>query len=173
MDARSLRSDRAWHELGRYVATELGSSSVATFFVKINLFRRFIFRKNVHADFYGLSDIDSVVTDFDPNTYQHPRIDNMMHPSSSPGQWNSNKPTHSVLCEKQLVDRRGLGRNPVDDLTGLDWTGLISTWTEPRLDHVETDTSGWTEPSLASRQFFGLPGRVLNFRTSTDLNPWN
>ena len=30
---------------------------------------RFIFRKNVHADFYGLSDIDSVVTDFDPNTW--------------------------------------------------------------------------------------------------------
>ena len=36
-------------------------------FVRINLFRIFIFRKNVHADFYGLSDIDSVVTDFDPN----------------------------------------------------------------------------------------------------------
>ena len=31
--------------------------------MRINLFRRFI----VHADFYGLSDIDSVVTDFDPN----------------------------------------------------------------------------------------------------------
>ncbi|KAF3544539.1 hypothetical protein DY000_02008006 [Brassica cretica] len=31
------------------------------FFTKITL------RKNVHADFYGLSDIDSVVTDFDPN----------------------------------------------------------------------------------------------------------
>ena len=27
---RSLRSDRAWLELGRYVAIELGSSSVAT-----------------------------------------------------------------------------------------------------------------------------------------------
>ena len=40
------------------------------FFVKINLFRRFIFRKNVHADFYGLSEIDSVVTDFDPNSLQ-------------------------------------------------------------------------------------------------------
>ncbi|KAF3521323.1 hypothetical protein F2Q69_00046055 [Brassica cretica] len=127
------------------------------------------------------ADIDSVVTDFDPNTYQHPRIDNMMHPSSSPGQtrsipnskWNSNKPTHSVLCEKQLVDRRGLGRNPMDDLAGLDWTGLISTGTEPWLDHVETDTSGRTEPSLASRQFFRLPGGVSNFRTSTDLNPWN
>ncbi|KAF2620193.1 hypothetical protein F2Q68_00040179 [Brassica cretica] len=28
--ARSLRSDRGWLELGRYVATELGLSSVAT-----------------------------------------------------------------------------------------------------------------------------------------------
>ena len=34
---------------------------------KIDLFLRFIFCKNVHADFYGLSEIDSVVTDFDPN----------------------------------------------------------------------------------------------------------
>ncbi|WZZ58768.1 hypothetical protein YC2023_058875 [Brassica napus] len=33
-----------------------------------NCLGEFIFRKNVHADFYGLSDIDSVVTDFDPNT---------------------------------------------------------------------------------------------------------
>ena len=41
--------------------------SSAGLFVRINLFRRFIFRKNVHADFYGLSDIDSVVTDFYPN----------------------------------------------------------------------------------------------------------
>ena len=41
--------------------------SSAELFVRINLFRRFIFRKNIHADFYGLSDIDSVVTDFDPN----------------------------------------------------------------------------------------------------------
>ena len=40
----------------------------ARFFVKINLFQRLIFRINVHADFYGLLDIDSVVTDFDPNT---------------------------------------------------------------------------------------------------------
>ena len=42
----------------------------ARFFVKINLFRRLIFRKNVHADFYGLSDIDFVVTNFDPNNLQ-------------------------------------------------------------------------------------------------------
>ena len=41
--------------------------SSAGLFVRINLFRRFIFRENVHADFYGFSDINSVVTDFDPN----------------------------------------------------------------------------------------------------------
>ncbi|KAF3538150.1 hypothetical protein F2Q69_00021121 [Brassica cretica] len=38
----------------------------ARLFVKISL-RRLLFRKNVHADFCGLSDIDSVVTDVDPN----------------------------------------------------------------------------------------------------------
>ena len=38
----------------------------ARLFVKISL-RRLLFRKNVNADFYGLLDIDSVVTDFDPN----------------------------------------------------------------------------------------------------------
>ena len=32
-----------------------------------DFFKKIIFRKNVHADFYELSDIDSVVTDFDPN----------------------------------------------------------------------------------------------------------
>ena len=41
----------------------------ARLFVKISL-RRLLFRKNVNADFYGLLDIDSVVTDFDPNTGQ-------------------------------------------------------------------------------------------------------
>ncbi|WZZ36519.1 hypothetical protein YC2023_019920 [Brassica napus] len=46
--------------------------SSAGLFVRINLFRRFIFRKNVHADFYGLSDTDSAVTEFDPNTYAIP-----------------------------------------------------------------------------------------------------
>ena len=51
---------------GCYAATLFKSFS-ARFFVKINLFLRFIFRKNVDADFYGLSDIDSVVTDFHPN----------------------------------------------------------------------------------------------------------
>ena len=43
----------------------------ARLFVKISL-RRLLFRKNVHADFYGLSDIDFVVTDFDPNTASEP-----------------------------------------------------------------------------------------------------
>ena len=33
-----------------------------------DFFTKITFRKNVHADFYGLSDIDSVVTDFDPNS---------------------------------------------------------------------------------------------------------
>ena len=72
-------------ELGRYVATRLCTGCYAeTLFEsfsdfswmcflrkilrKINIFRRFIFRKNVHADFYWLSDIDFVVTDFDPNS---------------------------------------------------------------------------------------------------------
>ena len=33
-----------------------------------DLFTNITFRKNVHADFYGLSDIDSIVTNFDPNS---------------------------------------------------------------------------------------------------------
>ena len=33
-----------------------------------DFFKMITFRKNVHADFYGLSDIDSIVTDFDPNS---------------------------------------------------------------------------------------------------------
>ena len=33
-----------------------------------DFFTKITFRKNVHADFYGLSDIDFVVTDFDPNS---------------------------------------------------------------------------------------------------------
>ena len=32
-----------------------------------DIFMKITFRKNVYADFNGLSDIDSVVTDFDPN----------------------------------------------------------------------------------------------------------
>ncbi|KAG5381151.1 hypothetical protein IGI04_028993, partial [Brassica rapa subsp. trilocularis] len=80
--------------------------------------------------------------------YQHARIENMMHPSPSPSQtrstlnskWNSNKPTHSVLGEKLLVDRRGLGQNPRDALTGLDFD-------RPRqadLDSDRTFSSFWT-----------------------------
>ena len=33
-----------------------------------DLFTKITFRKKFHADFYGLSNIDSVVTDFDPNS---------------------------------------------------------------------------------------------------------
>ena len=33
-----------------------------------DFFTKITFRKNVHADFYGHSDIDSVVTDYDPNS---------------------------------------------------------------------------------------------------------
>jgi len=83
--ARSLHNDRAVYLLGRYVATRFCAGCfAATLFVsfsdfswmcflrkilrKNKSFLRFIFRKNVHVDFYGLSDIDSAVTDFDPNS---------------------------------------------------------------------------------------------------------
>ncbi|KAG5383265.1 hypothetical protein IGI04_034735 [Brassica rapa subsp. trilocularis] len=86
-----------WLELGRYVATELCACLVAayrsslaclrsdfhtracprpiwihvrclrTIAVRKDIFTKITFRKNGYADFYGLSDIDSVVTDFDPN----------------------------------------------------------------------------------------------------------
>ena len=49
--------------------------SSAGLFVRINLFRKFIFCKNVHADFYGLSDIDYVMTDFDPNKNSKIQLD--------------------------------------------------------------------------------------------------
>ncbi|KAG5373906.1 hypothetical protein IGI04_042780 [Brassica rapa subsp. trilocularis] len=91
--ARSLRSDRAGRSLGRYVATELCACLVAAYrsslacprsdfhtracprpiwihvrcLRTIDIFTKITFRKNGYADFYGLSDIDSVVTDFDPN----------------------------------------------------------------------------------------------------------
>ena len=75
--------------LGRYVATVrpfsgfslMSRVSSAGLFVRINLFRRFIFRKNVHADFYGLSDIDSVVTDFDTNSDRafNDKVDSLTH----------------------------------------------------------------------------------------------
>ncbi|KAF3547121.1 hypothetical protein DY000_02007730 [Brassica cretica] len=63
--ARSLRSDRATF-FGLF-------SDVSCFFRralrKNKSFPKIYFRKNVDADFYGLSDIDSVVTDFDPNNH--------------------------------------------------------------------------------------------------------
>ena len=37
-------------------------------FLRKDFFTNITFRKNVHADFYGFSDIDSVVTDFDRNS---------------------------------------------------------------------------------------------------------
>ncbi|KAF3547048.1 hypothetical protein DY000_02008451 [Brassica cretica] len=73
--ARSLRSDRAWLELGRYVAIELGSSSVATI-------RTELYLGNIRCDvfltehdllqkdilvFCGDLDVNFVVTVFDPN----------------------------------------------------------------------------------------------------------
>ena len=71
--------------LGRYVATsscagqslrsDLDLSLMfrkrvfsASFFVKINLFRRFIFCKNVHVNFCGYLNIKFVVSVFDPNS---------------------------------------------------------------------------------------------------------
>ncbi|KAF3547049.1 hypothetical protein DY000_02008450 [Brassica cretica] len=49
-----------------------GSIEIRTRFyrkaLRKDFFTKIAFRKNVHADFYGLSDIDSVVTDFDPNS---------------------------------------------------------------------------------------------------------
>ncbi|KAF3586477.1 hypothetical protein F2Q69_00027794 [Brassica cretica] len=86
---RSLRSDRAWLVRGPMAILELvcgrfgyvsvafgqsvfrGSIEIRTRFyrkaLRKDLFTKITFRKNVLADFYGLSDIDSVVTDFDPN----------------------------------------------------------------------------------------------------------
>ncbi|KAF3515367.1 hypothetical protein F2Q69_00007238 [Brassica cretica] len=90
--ARSLRSDRAWLVCGPmailepvrgrfgYVSVAFGQSvfsgsiEIRTRFyrkaLRKDFFMKITFRKNVHADFYGLSDIDSVVTDFDPNNIQ-------------------------------------------------------------------------------------------------------
>ncbi|KAG5388470.1 hypothetical protein IGI04_030011 [Brassica rapa subsp. trilocularis] len=48
-----------------------GSIEIWTIFyckaLRKDIFTKITFRKNVYADFYRLSDIDSVVTDFDPN----------------------------------------------------------------------------------------------------------
>ncbi|KAF2533199.1 hypothetical protein F2Q70_00029699 [Brassica cretica] len=92
--ARPLRSDGAWLELGRYVATEqyarllrsdravasvvLGQSVFGSTEIRIRFYRKALckdfftkitFRKTVHAEFYGLSENDYVVTDFDPNRF--------------------------------------------------------------------------------------------------------
>ena len=40
----------------------------SNFTVLSDFFTKITFRKNVHADFYVLSDVDSVITDFDPNS---------------------------------------------------------------------------------------------------------
>ena len=91
MHAWSPRIDRAWLVRGLISIFELvrgrfGSMSVAfgqsvfsgsieiwtRFYCKAlrkDIFTKITFRKNVYADFYGLLDIDSVVTDFDPNIY--------------------------------------------------------------------------------------------------------
>ncbi|KAF2609205.1 hypothetical protein F2Q68_00043100 [Brassica cretica] len=74
-NARVLRSDRAWLELGRYIATEQDERSVATIRTKLYL-------GNIHCDvfltehdllrkdilvFCGDLDVNFVVTVFDPN----------------------------------------------------------------------------------------------------------
>ncbi|KAF3540829.1 hypothetical protein F2Q69_00023210 [Brassica cretica] len=74
--ARSLCSDRVERTLGRYVATELGSSSVATIRTKLYLgnIRCDVFltehdllRKDILV-FCGDLDVNFVVTVFDPNS---------------------------------------------------------------------------------------------------------
>uniref|UniRef100_M4F5M8 Uncharacterized protein n=1 Tax=Brassica campestris TaxID=3711 RepID=M4F5M8_BRACM len=45
--------------------------------VRKDIFTKITFRKNGYADFYGLSDIDSVVTDFDPNKSLGDRLQKM------------------------------------------------------------------------------------------------
>ena len=88
MHAWSLRSDRAWLIRGpiailelvcgwfRYVSVALGQPVFDSFETRTRFYRealrkdffmKITFHKNVHADFYRLSDIDSAVTDFDPN----------------------------------------------------------------------------------------------------------
>ena len=90
MHAWSPRIDRAWLVRGlisilEFVRGRFGYMSVAfgqsvfsgsieiwtRFYCKAlrkDIFTKITFRKNVYTDFYGLSDIDSVVTDFDPPT---------------------------------------------------------------------------------------------------------
>ena len=90
MHAWSPRIDRAWLVRGLISILELvrgrfgymsvafgqsvfsGSIEIWTIFyckaLRKDIFTKITFRKNGYADFYGLSDIDSVVTDFDPNS---------------------------------------------------------------------------------------------------------
>ena len=94
MHAWSPRIDRAWLVRGLISILELvrgrfgymsvafgqsvfsGSIEIWTIFyckaVRKDIFTKITFRKNGYADFYGFSDIDSVVTDFDPNTHSAP-----------------------------------------------------------------------------------------------------
>ncbi|KAF2612306.1 hypothetical protein F2Q70_00013324 [Brassica cretica] len=75
--ARSLRSDRsrrAWLELGRYVATELRSSSCqmsrvssAKLFVRKNLFQKIIRRRKFSFSSSDVLNVNTVVTVFDSN----------------------------------------------------------------------------------------------------------
>ena len=89
MHAWSPRIDRAWLVRGLISLLELvrgrfgymsvafgqsvfsGSIEIWTIFyckaVRKHISTKITFRKNGYADFYGLSDIDSVVNDFDPN----------------------------------------------------------------------------------------------------------
>ncbi|KAF3513029.1 hypothetical protein F2Q69_00006776 [Brassica cretica] len=106
--ARSLHSDRAWLELGRYVATERDVCSVATW--RPSLARARSLRGD-RVTFFGVfSDvscffrralhIDSVVTDFDPNTLFSSCLECSL--SLSFKFWNSEE-------SSGLVSSRGLG----------------------------------------------------------------
>ncbi|CAG7864184.1 unnamed protein product, partial [Brassica rapa] len=64
--ARSLCSDRTERTLGRYVATELGSSSVATF-IRKNQFRKGICRRKFSSSSSDVLNVNFVVTVFDSN----------------------------------------------------------------------------------------------------------
>ncbi|KAG5375182.1 hypothetical protein IGI04_039778 [Brassica rapa subsp. trilocularis] len=71
--ARSLRSDRAGRSLGRYVATELCACLVAAYRSSLACPRSDFHTRAcprpiwIHVRCLRTIDIDSVVTDFDPN----------------------------------------------------------------------------------------------------------
>ena len=57
--------------LEKLCCRDLDVNFVVTVFdpnIRKDIFTKITFRKNVHADLYGLSDIDSVMTDFNPNS---------------------------------------------------------------------------------------------------------